>query len=98
MSPLHRTACALAVSSIVATATIDSQTVRTTDESAPRAAGAPIRAGRTVDFIANRGQWDARIKFIARHGALTAAVEHDALALRIGANQSANLSLTFEHA
>jgi hypothetical protein len=88
----------LAVVAVLTTARIDSQPFQPSDESRPHADTFQIRGSRSVDFIANHGQWDPRINFIARHGSITAAVERDTLALHIDGPQSTNVSLTFEHA
>ena len=47
-----------------------------------------------MDFIENRGQWQTPAKFVARKGALTAALAQDGITLRYG-NQEA-LRLHFE--
>ena len=54
-------------------------------------------ANLPLDFIENRGQWDAAVKFAARKGSLTAFFDDDAIQLHLGANQP-TLGLTFEGA
>ncbi len=54
-------------------------------------------ANLPLDFIENRGQWDAAVKFAARKGSLTAFFADDAIQLHLGANQP-TLGLTFEGA
>ncbi|HEX8077576.1 MAG TPA: hypothetical protein VF511_07160, partial [Chthoniobacterales bacterium] len=52
-----------------------------------------------VDFIENRGQWDAAIKFAANKGAMSAAFERDALTLRVSDRETtASVRLVFEGA
>src|SRR6266850_1160434 len=94
----QRAICVLAVLSILTTARIDSQTFLKAADARPRIDPSRIRARPPVDFIANHGQWNQRINFIARHGAVTATVERDTLALRVEGQQPTNLSLTFENA
>jgi hypothetical protein len=55
-----------------------------------------LLAGLPLDFVENRGQWDAPTRFVARRGAMAASFEHDAIRLQLGAAQPAAISLTFE--
>ncbi|HEX6182861.1 MAG TPA: hypothetical protein VFZ44_03045, partial [Pyrinomonadaceae bacterium] len=54
--------------------------------------------GPPTDFVENRGQWDASVKFAARSGAAAAVFERDAIRLRFGKGQTTPLSLSFEGA
>jgi hypothetical protein len=51
-----------------------------------------------LDFVENRGQWNARTKFVARKGSAAAAFERTAMKLYVGKGGRAPLSLTFEGA
>jgi hypothetical protein len=51
-----------------------------------------------LDFVENRGQWNARTKFVARKGSAAAAFERAAMKLYVGKGSRAPLSLTFEGA
>jgi hypothetical protein len=89
----------LAVLSVIAGIKVDSRTSAHTAEFDSRIEHFQIRdRRRPVDFIANHGQWDQRISFIARHESMTAVVEHATLALRLDGERPATVSLTFEHA
>ncbi len=51
-----------------------------------------------LDFIENRGQWDDKVKFAARKGAMIASFEKGGIKLRLGKERPANVSLSFEDA
>jgi hypothetical protein len=51
-----------------------------------------------LDFVGNRGQWNARTKFLARKGLAAAAFERTAMKLYVGKGGRAPLSLIFEGA
>lgn len=58
---------------------------------------APTAAPKSpIDFIENRGQWDARAAFMARAGGMRAAFEKGAVRLRLGKERPAQLALNFE--
>ncbi len=59
---------------------------------------AATTARRPADFVENRGQWDAPLKFVARKGATAAAFEQTAIRLRFGKEQATALGLVFEGA
>ncbi|HZB45901.1 MAG TPA: hypothetical protein VE360_11675, partial [Pyrinomonadaceae bacterium] len=65
---------------------------------AARPAAATPMARRPADFVENRGQWDAALKFVARKGATAAAFEQTAIRLRFGKEQATALGLVFEGA
>ena len=53
---------------------------------------------RPIEFIENRGQWDRQIRFVARYGPMTAAIEQATVAFRMVQDRPATVSLTFEGA
>jgi hypothetical protein len=64
----------------------------------PSQARASTVLGRLpIDFIENRGQWPAPVKFAARKGAIFAAFEADAIRLQVG-QAAAPVALVFEGA
>jgi hypothetical protein len=69
---------------------------RTTGASVEPAATSLLGLGN--GFVENRGQWDARTRFVAQRGPMAAALEPHALRLRVAAGQPAEVSLTFEGA
>jgi hypothetical protein len=79
--------CVLAAVTLFVTIKLDSHAPRVTAEAATR-----------IDFIANTGQWDPRVRFIARRGRMTAAVGQTTLTLGRDAQPAATVSLTFEGA
>src|SRR5437870_9537653 len=88
--------CALAGLTLLATITVESRTSRATLETGHRVEQGRGRNRRPVEFIENRGQWDPRVKFIARDGSITAGIEQSTLRLRLDAQPAADVSLTFE--
>jgi hypothetical protein len=94
----HKAARVLACLGAIAALEAGARTSVRTAEFDARVERFQIRDRRPVDFIANHGQWDPRINFIARHGAITAKVERTTLALRLDGERPAHVSLTFEHA
>ncbi|HEY9286033.1 MAG TPA: hypothetical protein VIP46_21460, partial [Pyrinomonadaceae bacterium] len=62
-------------------------------ERGPTAAPKPA-----IDFVENRGQWDARASFVARAGAMWASFERGAIRLRLGKERPTQLALSFEGA
>jgi hypothetical protein len=55
-------------------------------------------AARPIDFVENRGQWGAAVKFSARRGAMMASFEERAIRLRLGKERPATVALNFEGA
>ena len=55
-------------------------------------------ANLPLDFVENRGQWDAAVKFAARKGAIIASFERDAIKLRLGKERPVSIGLRFEGA
>src|SRR5262245_49655908 len=90
--------CVTALLCMITAVKIDSRTAANVAEFGSRPQHFQTRDRRPVDFIANRGQWDRRISFIARRGSMTAVVERATLALRLDGERPATVSLTFEHA
>ncbi|MGB7923166.1 MAG: hypothetical protein WCF57_07975 [Pyrinomonadaceae bacterium] len=59
----------------------------------------PELARLPLDFVENRGQWDAAVKFTARKGIMAASFEKGAIRLNFGKErQTSALSLSFEGA
>lgn len=58
----------------------------------------PELAQWPLDFVENRGQWDASVKFTARKGAMAASLEKDAIKLHFGKDKQTALGLSFEGA
>jgi hypothetical protein len=56
----------------------------------------PELARWPLDFVENRGQWDASIKFTARQGAMAAVFEKGAIKLHFGKETQTSLGLSFE--
>ena len=61
-------------------------------------AQAPSFADLPLDFVANRGQSDAAIRFIAYRGTSSARFEQDAFTVYVGGKRPAPLTLRFEGA
>ncbi|HEV3468848.1 MAG TPA: hypothetical protein VG148_05975 [Pyrinomonadaceae bacterium] len=54
--------------------------------------------GRAVEFVENRGQWEAGVGFVARQGSLTASLEKHAVKFQPGSGGAGPLTLSFEGA
>ena len=58
----------------------------------------PREANLPTDFVENRGQWDAAVRFAARKGPMRASFEKGAIQLRYGKERPTRLGLHFEGA
>src|ERR1044072_1677154 len=63
-----------------------------------RAGGVGQAAARPLDFVENRGQWDAAVRFFARKGMMAASFERDQFKLHVGKDQRTALGFSFEGA
>lgn len=78
---------------------LDTVRAGSTAQRQPVGGRAPSRLARPpLDFVENRGQWDAATKFVARKGSLVASFSQGEIKLQSGKGQPASVGLSFEGA